>query len=144
MRFAAFVAAVLLSTVAAQAQFPGTASSHASNPQSFVGKTKFVPSGGKVLLWQGYSLNPDCSSLGPITVKLVQSPGHGTVTDITTKVFPNFPANNPHSICNTRKVPGQRMTYASSGSFTGQDLVEIEAFFPDGSAQVIRIPIIVR
>lgn len=102
---------------------------------------KVVVSGQPLVLYETYVTNPDCSSFGPIVLRVVQSPEHGRVTIRHAGVFPNFPEANPRSVCNRRRVPGIQATYVSQRGYTGSDFALLEAFFPRGRGLRISIPI---
>ena len=66
---------------------------------------KNVISGTSLKLSFFNSTNPDCSSRGPSTVRLVRSPEHGGVSLRHTADFPSS-----RSQCHQRRVPVQRST----------------------------------
>jgi hypothetical protein len=102
---------------------------------------KFVVSGQPLLLYQVYAAIPDCSSVGPIVVRVSKAPEHGRVSIRSSAVFPRFPEANPRSVCNRRRVPGMQANYVSQRGYTGFDLVELEVFFPAGRAFRVHVPI---
>jgi hypothetical protein len=113
MRIVLTVLGLLLSIVSAQAD-------------------KVVASGKPLQLYQAYATNPDCSSAGTVVVRVAQPPAHGRISIRQTGVFPNFPAVNPRSACNRRRVPGVQAIYISERGYTGADLVVLQALFPAG------------
>jgi hypothetical protein len=113
MRIALVVLGLLLSMASAQAG-------------------KVVASGKPLMLYSAYSTNPDCTSAGAVVLRVAQGPEHGRVTIRPTGVFPKFAESNPRSVCNRRRVPGMQATYVSQRGYLGQDLVVLEALFPDG------------
>jgi hypothetical protein len=119
-------------------------SAPASGASVVTARPHFVASGGRVLLWKATALNPDCSTTGFVTFKTTQKPQHGEMHVATTKVFPDYPANNPRSKCNSHAVTGQVATYTARTGYTGSDFVEFETFYPGGAAFDVRIPIVVR
>jgi len=145
MRLLVVVLALLLSTFSAAAAFriPVIVSPALLAPIRIF-PAKVVASGGHVILWVATALNPDCSSNGPVTFKVVKSPTHGKMSIRSARVFPSYPPNNLRSVCNTRRVAGQQVNYVSRNGFTGVDLVEFEIFYPAGQGTITRIPIIVR
>ena len=122
MRILLVVVGLLLSAVAAHAE-------------------RVIPSGKQPILFNATSVNPDCSALGNVEVRVAQGPEHGKVSIRRTRVFPNYAAVNLRSACNARRVAGVLVTYVSQRGYVGDDLVVIEVFFPNGRAQRTTIAI---
>jgi hypothetical protein len=122
MRVACLVLVLLLSIAPAQAQ-------------------KVVASGRPLMLYQAYSTNPDCSSVGAVVLRVAQGPEHGRVSVRPTGVFPTFPESNPRSVCNRRRVAGMQATYVSQRGYIGPDAVVLEALFPNGQGRRITVSI---
>ena len=122
MRILLVVVGLLLSAVAAHAE-------------------RVIPSGKQLILFNATSVNPDCSALGNVEVRVAQGPEHGKVSIRRTWVFPNYAAVNLRSACNARRVAGVLVTYVSQRGYVGDDLVVIEVFFPNGRAQRTTIAI---
>ena len=122
MRILLVVVGLLLSAVAAHAE-------------------RVIPSGKQLILFNATSVNPDCSALGNVEVRVAQGPEHGKVSIRRTRVFPNYAAVNLLSACNARRVAGVLVTYVSQRGYVGDDLVVIEVFFPNGRAQRTTIAI---
>ena len=101
MRILLVVVGLLLSAVAAHAE-------------------RVIPSGKQLILFNATSVNPDCSALGNVEVRVAQGPEHGKVSIRRTRVF---------------------LTYVSQRGYVGDDLVVIEVFFPNGRAQRTTIAI---
>jgi len=128
MRAAIAIATVMLSATAAQAQFA----------------TKYAVSGRPLKLDFANSTNPDCSSIGPPTNRVVRAPEHGRLTVAQTSDFPNFPASNTRSECNRRRVAGAALHYVSQRGFTGMDAVGVEIIFASGNMRQKSFTINVR
>ena len=122
MRILLVVVGLLLSAVAAHAE-------------------RVIPSGKQLILFNATSVNPDCSALGNVEVRVAQGPEHGKVSIRRTRVFPNYAAVNLRSACNARRVAGVLVTYVSQRGYVGDDLVVIEVFFPNDRAQRTTIAI---
>jgi hypothetical protein len=105
---------------------------------------KVAASGKPLILAQPSVLNPDCSSMGAITIKVIEGPEHGRVTAGRASVFPTFPASNPRSQCNTRRVSGASVTYVSQRGYQGTDRVVIEMISPTGAYAQHTFNIMVR
>jgi hypothetical protein len=127
---AAGVAAIFISVI-----WPGGASAQA---------TYNVAAGHQLRVLWAYSLNPDCSSLGQVVVRVTQQPQHGRIAVRNGHAFPTFASSNSRSVCNTRRVPGVEAYYQAPAGFTGFDSVGFEAIFPSGSYQQITRNIQVR
>ena len=105
---------------------------------------RVAASGKPLILAQPSSLNPDCSSLGTVTIKVIEGPEHGRVTSGRASVFPKFPPSNPRSQCNSRRVSGASVTYVSQRGYQGTDRVVIEIIFPTGGYAQQTFNIVVR
>ena len=55
-----------------------------------------------------YSINPDCTSIGFATIRVVEQPRHCRITVDNGTGFTNFPASNPRTECNKRSGPAAR------------------------------------
>ena len=128
MKFCTALVVVLLSTVAAQAQWQ---SSH-------------VISGKPLQLVFTNVTNPDCTSRGYVSVRVIQAPEHGRVTVSKAHDFPRFHASNVRSRCNVRRVAGVAVRYVSTRGYTGPDTVMLEAISPTGRAMQRTYSIQVR
>ena len=89
---------------------------------------KNVISGNQLKLSFFNSTNPDCSSRGQSSVRLIRAPEHGRVNTRQTTDFPSS-----RSQCHQRRVPGTAFYYHSQRGFAGMDHVEAEVIFPSGS-----------
>lgn len=98
---------------------------------------KIMTSGGRILLWQVWAVNPDCSSQGRVRFHILRPPSHGRISITSGRFFA------PASRCR-RRISGQQVHYAGRAGYTGTDLVIFETFFPAGAAHITRIPIIIR
>lgn len=93
------------------------------------------------MLDEAYATNPDCSSAGAVVMRVAQAPEHGRVSIRRAGVFPRFPASNPRSVCNRRRVPGMRATYVSQRGYVGPDFVVLKVLFPTGRGVRVTLPI---
>ena len=128
MRSSIAMAIALMSATAAQAQY----------------STKYAVSGQPLKLAFFNSTNPDCSSVGPPTIRIVRAPEHGRVTVVQTTGFPNFPSSNIRSECNRRRVRGATINYVSQRGFVGTDQVQVEIIFASGNLRQASYTINVR
>ena len=95
--------------------------------------SRAVASGQKLRLDFLYSLNPDCTSMGFATVRIIEQPKHGRITAANGAGFSTFPHNNLRYECNKRRSDGVIVTYKPDPGFTGTDAVNIDAIFASGT-----------
>ena len=81
-----------------------------------------------------YDLNPDCSLIGILTVRIVEQPQSGKVTVEKGTGFPVYPANNTRSSCNSNRSDGAVVSYTANPGYTGADVLTMEIIYPDGIA----------
>jgi hypothetical protein len=104
---------------------------------------KVAVSGKPMIVWEGYAINPDCTTMGQMTFRLTR-PAHGQVSLQKAKVFPHFPPSNPRNICNNRTVPGQRATYTSTANYTGRDGFSYDVIGPAGREWTETVDVVVK
>jgi len=90
-------------------------------------------SGRPLRILNAYSTNPDCSSIGQAVVRMTQAPQHGHVIIRSASIYPNFPASNPRSACNARRVPGVEAVYVSERGYLGFDSASFDIIYASGS-----------
>jgi hypothetical protein len=134
------VTTVLLTPVAATTA-PAPAASAAPNT---VELKRAVAAGGKLRLDFLYSINPDCTSIGFATVRVVEQPRHGRMTVDNGTGFTNFPASNPRAECNKRRSDGVVVVYEPEPGYFGGDSLDFYAIFPSGSLSKRHYAIDVR
>lgn len=122
MRISAFIA--LASTMV---MLGGTTTASAQGQLRVVlnGKTLKVDSFGY--------LEPDCTSIGSTSVRLVSPPEHGKVQIKAGRDFPRFGRDNIRAHCNTKRAPATLIFYTPSPGYTGPDSFQVEAVFPNGT-----------
>jgi hypothetical protein len=106
-----------------------------TGPASFADQplmNKTALSGQTIKIYNVTSVNPDCTSAEPVTLRLLQMPSHGRAEVTNDSVFPNFPADNPRSACNHTKFPSVSILYASAPNFVGTDILSFEVFTSNG------------
>jgi hypothetical protein len=91
-----------------------------------------------------FDLNPDCSVIGIPTVRILESSKNGNVTVEKGTGFPNYPANNLRSKCNSNAVDGEVIFYMPGPGYVGADAVTVEIIYPDGAASKRRYAIEVK
>ena len=107
-------------------------------------ETRVVASGQRSQVWFHYSLQPDCTPTGPITIRILKQPANGKLEHEAGRWFPFFKPDNVRNHCNTKQADGFLFFYTSNGGFTGQDQTEIEAITSTGSSRKVRLRINVK
>ncbi len=79
-----------------------------------------------------FALNPDCTSLGFATVRILGQPKHGKFTYENGTGFTTFPQDNSRSECNKRRSDGVILTYEPDMGFIGSDSIDIDVIFASG------------
>jgi hypothetical protein len=91
-----------------------------------------------------YSINPDCTSIGYATVRIVEQPKHGAITIEDSTGFTSFPADNLRAECNKRRSDGVAIIYKPEPGYTGPDSADFDAIFPTGNLSKRHYTIEVR
>ncbi|HEX4766314.1 MAG TPA: hypothetical protein VH414_08545 [Lichenihabitans sp.] len=89
-------------------------------------------------------LNPDCSTMGNLSFRVLTKPEHGEISFVPDDSFPNFKEANVRSRCNVGKVHGLSIYYKSNDQFVGEDKATVLYLYPDASADLMEYEIIVR
>src|SRR5439155_19567710 len=84
-------------------------------------RTRVVAANQKLRLDFLYALNPDCTSIGFATVRILEQPKHGRITVENGTGFANFLQNNLRYECNRRRSDGVILIYEPDSDFTGTD-----------------------
>ncbi|MEO8115016.1 MAG: hypothetical protein ABI655_11575 [Phenylobacterium sp.] len=98
----------------------------------------------QIRLWANTAIDPDCTEHPGATLSVLEPPAHGTASVDTQPFYAAFPASNPRSACNSRKVPGRQVFYTANAGFTGHDKVVLQGSTPDGRVRQISVDILVR
>lgn len=105
---------------------------------------KATTSGATLTLATPQALARDCSTLGTVTVKVVEAPDHGTIIVAPGTAFSNYVPGDAPYLCNARRTPATLLTYQPTPGFSGDDIAVVQIFFPDGKAPTDRFNIAVR
>ncbi len=92
-----------------------------------------VTSGERQKIGFFYYLNPDCTSGGYMTVRIVTPPAHGELTSDRGDDYTNYPKENQRYQCNLRKSPVTDVYYKSNSGYLGTDSTLIEVASPTGT-----------
>jgi hypothetical protein len=103
-----------------------------SNPAQTVELTRAVPIDRKLPIDFIYAINPDCSSIGLATVRVIGQPDHGNIAVENGTGYSNFPPENQRYECNKRKSEGISVVYEPHPGFNGADSLTLDIIFPHG------------
>jgi hypothetical protein len=106
--------------------------------------SRFVPSSVKRTLETAYALNPDCTSSGPIEIRKIQEPEHGTVEFPTADVFPTYGHDTKFAKCNEKKTTAVLINYKSADGYVGPDTFGVLVMYANGMAREVHYKMIVR
>jgi hypothetical protein len=101
-------------------------------------------SGAKHRIGFYFDLNPDCSAVGDINVRVTKQPEHGTVETVAATDYVRFPKENIRSKCNQQKVKGTLVNYKTAEKYTGKDEFDLLILYPGGFARKLHFDISVR
>jgi transglutaminase-like putative cysteine protease len=91
-----------------------------------------------------YAIEPDCSSIGVTSVRILEPPHHGKVTIENGQGFTGFAKDNQRYDCNMRKSDGTFVFYEPEAGFAGKDSMTLDIIFPTGHSSRQRYAIDVR
>jgi hypothetical protein len=106
--------------------------------------SRFIASGAKQRMGFYADINPDCSAVGDINVRVTKQPEHGTVETTTSTDYVHFSKENIRSKCNQHKVKGMLVNYKAAEKYSGKDEFDLLILYPDGLAREHHFDISVR
>jgi hypothetical protein len=106
--------------------------------------TRVVASGAKQRIGFYAYLNPDCSAIGDINVRVTKQPEHGTVDTVATTDYAHYPKESIRYKCNQHKVKGTLVNYKVAEKYTGKDEFDLLILYPEGFARELHFDISVR
>jgi len=95
--------------------------------------TRAVPIGQERNVGFFSNIHEDCTSLGPILVRVTREPTNGTTVVKSEQDYPNFSQFNPRSACNRQKVPGTAIYYRPNPGYSGSDSFGIDVITAGGA-----------
>ena len=101
-------------------------------------------SGAKHRIGFYVDLNPDCSAVGDINVRVTKQPEHGTLETVATTDYVHYSKENIRSKCNQQKVKGTLVNYKAAEKYTGKDEFDLLILYPGGFARKLHFDISVR
>jgi hypothetical protein len=140
---------LLLSSTFAQEKTPEQLREERSHIFSIEGQdsqtfTRVVASGAKQRMGFYAYLNPDCTAIGDINVRVTKQPEHGTVETAVATDYVHYPKENIRSKCNQHKVKGTLVNYKAAEKYTGNDEFDLLILLPHGVARELHYNINVR
>ena len=115
-----------------------------STAGAWADEIKSVPSGINRQIDFLASINPDCSSIGFATVRLIEGPAHGVLTTDKGRDYRPFAKPNPRHACNKKRLAGLKVFYQSETGFVGTDRIRILVVAASGSEREATYEIRVR
>lgn len=91
-----------------------------------------------------FDLNPDCSSIGFVSVRMTEDPKHGKLTIENGTGFSTFAEKNLRFECNKRRTDGVVVSYTPEPGYVGADSLAMDVIYPDGNLGKRRYSIEVR
>lgn len=141
--FLFILAACVVNPPPAPAVAPPATQASVPNPLVY-SQNRAVISGTKQKIGFMYSINPDCSSMGYATIRVVTPSGHGSVTFEPGDDFTASNKDNQRYPCNLKQSPGNLIYYQSVPGFIGTDAVVLDVILPSGNLQTITYNITVK
>ncbi len=89
-------------------------------------------------------LNPDCSSIGYATVRVIEAPKHGKLVAEEGTGFSAFPQTNIRFGCNERRTAGVTLAYTPEAGYAGGDSTTVGVINPDGTYRKLHYKIEVK
>jgi hypothetical protein len=105
---------------------------------------RIVASGAKVRIGFFYALNPDCTVIGNVNVRVAKQPEQGKVETVATTEYAHFSKENIRSKCNQHKVKGTLVNYKAPEKYTGNDEFDLLILYPTGLARELHFDMSVR
>lgn len=105
---------------------------------------RVVPKGETRTIAFFTSLFPDCSAQGPVVVRTLDPPQHGTIVLAQAESFPRYAPGSPLAACNPRKVSGLKLSYTAEEGFEGLDTFRIFVINADGTGYESDVRVSVR
>ena len=118
--------------------------STAPNPAQPPDLTKVVATDQRLRVEFLYALEPDCSSMGVTSVRILEPPQHGKLTIENGRAFTGFAKENQRYDCNMRKSGGTLVFYDPEPGFAGNDTITLDIIFPTGQSSRQRYAIDVK
>jgi hypothetical protein len=134
-------------TVAANGVLPAVPSprsqKEAPSPAAVVhASNKTMATGGNLLLAHYASVARDCSSRGPVVVRVLDGPASGEIRVAEGPGYSHFTGD--YQRCGDYKVFGADVTYAPQKNFVGSDSVKLDVIYPSGLERIETFTIAVK
>ena len=113
-----------------------------AHAQVYSGYNKAMVAGGTLQLAHYASINADCTSRGPTTVRIVSGPSSGTIRMARNVGYGHF--GGDYQQCSAVRVMGESVFYTPQRGFTGTDSVQLDVFYASGLERIETITIAVK
>ena len=110
--------------------------------QTYGSYSKTMAAGKTLLLTHYASINGDCSSRGPVEVRVVSGPTSGAIRVTQGSGYSHFTGD--YQQCNAYRVFGANVTYAPQKGFVGSDSVQLDVIYPSGFERLETFTITVK
>jgi hypothetical protein len=110
--------------------------------QTYGNYSKTMAAGKTLLLAHYASVNGDCSSRGPVEVRVVSGPSSGVIRVAQGLGYGHF--SGDYQQCSAYKVFGANVNYAPQKGFIGSDSVQLDAIYPTGLERIETFTINVK
>jgi hypothetical protein len=77
-----------------------------------------------------YDLQPDCSSVEKLAVRVLEQPQHGTLAIENGRAFTEFPQDDRRAACNVRQSDGTLVFYQPDADYRGADSITLSVTSP--------------
>ena len=105
---------------------------------------KVALAAARTYVWGIADLNPDCSVVGPMNVKIRKEPRHGKVEIEDENGFPGYASSNARFHCNKVQVPMKKIYYTAEDNYDGNDKIELEGFTSRGASWKATVNVTVK
>jgi hypothetical protein len=134
-------------TVLAFGLLSSSAFGEEQSPQGGLAKKQFnrvVASGTNQRIGFFTSLNPDCTTMGNVTIRVTKQPEHGTSEITAAMNFPGYSKESDRYKCNQQRARGMQISYKSAEKYVGDDAFDLLVLFPSGNAWEVHYDVSVR
>jgi len=103
-----------------------------------------VTEGARTQIYWSNNINPDCTPLGKVVVRIIKKPLNGNIEILDGEGYTSFKSDNQRFKCNEKPLPGKAIFYEPKPGFVGADQAELEYFLSNGVTRKLRMKITVK
>ncbi len=103
---------------------------------------RVMATGTTLLLGHLAQVNPDCTSRGAITIRVLSGPSSGAIRIVHRADYGHFTSD--FAQCSSRKVLGESVYYTPQNGFIGTDTVQLDVFGPSGGELTMYFTVTVK